>query len=142
MSFCGIFYVHSGFEYCLLKVDLHSIRFLYVFFLHEKVRSCLSTFLYIHIRTNQTGHILDTVFQKEFFVKGYSPTLKYRCHHFYAKFLSMYTSLLSAGRTCKNADQKAYTVSWNKKRKRILCKSAFMLKVVCFCLTIYLITHV
>ena len=89
-----------------LKVDLHRIHFSSVFvrfftflLLLEKVCAFSSAYLYVHIRTNQTGTYWTKVFRKKFFVKRYrySFILKYSPHRSYTKFYQ-YTnnSLLSA----------------------------------------------
>ena len=61
----------------VLKVNLHSIRFSYVFvrfftflLLLEKVCAFSSAFLFVYIRTNQTVTYWTKVFRKNFFVKG------------------------------------------------------------------------
>ena len=76
----------------LVKVNLHSIRFSYVFFtfllLLDKVCAFSSAFLCVHIRTNQTVTYWTKVFPKKFFVKGYSSISKYRSYRSYTKFLN------------------------------------------------------
>ena len=78
-----------------LKVNLHSIRFSYVFvrffaflLLLDKVCAFSSAFLCVHIRTNQTITYWTKVFRKKFFVKGYSFISKYRSYRSYTKFLN------------------------------------------------------
>ena len=78
-----------------LKVNLHSIRFSYVFvrfftflLLLDKVCAFSSAFLCVHIRTNQTVTYWTKVFRKNFFVKGYSSISKYRFYRSYTKFLN------------------------------------------------------
>ena len=78
-----------------LKVNLHSIRFSYVFvrfftflLLLDKVCAFSSAFLCVHIRTNQTVSYWTKVFRKNFFVKGYISISKYRSYRSYTKFLN------------------------------------------------------
>ena len=78
-----------------LKVNLHSIRFSYVFvrfftflLLLDKVCAFSSAFLCVHIRTNQTVTYWTKVFRKNFFVKGYGAISKYRSYRSYTKFLN------------------------------------------------------
>ena len=78
-----------------LKVNLHSIRFSYVFvrffaflLLLDKVCAFSSAFLCVHIRTNQTITYWKKVVRKKFFVKGYSFISKYRSYRSYTKFLN------------------------------------------------------
>ena len=75
------------------KMNLHSIRFSYVFdrfftflLLLEKVCAFSSSFLCVHIRTNQTVTNWTKVFRKNFFVKGYSSFSKYRSYRSYTNF--------------------------------------------------------
>ena len=77
------------------KMNLHSIRFSYVFvrfftflLLLDKVCACSSAFLCVHVRTNQTVTYWTKIFRKNFFVKGYSSILKYRSYPSYTKFLN------------------------------------------------------
>ena len=78
-----------------IKVNLHSIRFSYVFvrfftflLLLYKVCAFSSAFLCVHIRTNQTVTYWTKVFRKNFFVKGYISISKYRSYRSYTKFLN------------------------------------------------------
>ena len=78
-----------------IKVNLHSIRFSYVFVrfftflvLLDKVCAFSSAFLCVHIRTNQTVTYWTKVFRKKIFVKGYSSISKYRSYRSCTKFLN------------------------------------------------------
>ena len=84
-------------EYFLsaFKVNLHSIRFSYVFvrfftflLLLDKVCAFSFAFLCVHIRTNQTVTYWTKVFWKKFFVKEYSSISKYRSYRSHTKFLN------------------------------------------------------
>ena len=129
-----------------IKVNLHSIRFSYVFvrfftflLLLDEVCAFSSAFLCVHIRTNQTVTYWTKVFRKIFFVKGYSSISKYSSYRSYTKFLNkifiyILTVYLVRIRTYKNADEKAHTFSRRSKNekkrtktyeKRILCKFTF-----------------
>ena len=108
------------------KADLHCIRFSSVFvrffLLHEKECSFSSHF-YMSIRTNQTVTYWTKVFQKIFFVMGYSPILKYHSHRL-QNFYQYVTVYLVQIWTYKNVGRKsAYFVD---KQKRILCKFTFI----------------
>ena len=64
------------------------VRFCPFSLLRKKVCNFSSTFLYVHIRINQTGTYWTKVVRKKYFVKGYSSILKYRSYHLYTKFLN------------------------------------------------------
>ena len=88
-----------------MKVDLHSIRFSFVFIriltflhLHQKVWTFSSEFLYAHIRTNQTVLCWTKVLKKKFYERvqlSFEILLSSIIHKiFRQKFLKKY-SLLS-----------------------------------------------
>ena len=115
-----------------LKVNLHSIRFSYVFvrfftflLLLDKVCAFPSAFLWVHIRTNQTVTYCTKVFWKKFFVKEYSSISKYRSYRSHTKFLNkifiyiLYNSLLSAYMDLQKCGWKsAYFIKEKQKRKK------------------------
>ena len=126
-----------------VKVNLHSIRFSYVFvrfftflLLLDKVCAFSSAFLCVHIRTNQTVHIMDKIFLKKIFCKGvqlyFEISLLSFTHKIFEQNFYLYiTVYLVRMWTYKNADEKAHTFSRRSKdvkkrtktnEKRILCK--------------------
>ena len=136
--------------YIRLMVNLHGIRFSYVFVrfftflpLLDKVCAFSSAFLCVHIRTNQTVTYWTKVFRKNFFVKGYKlyfeiSLLSFIHKIFEQNFYLYITVYLVRIWTFKNADEKAHTLSRRgknvKKRtktyeKRILCKFTLILKL-------------
>ena len=110
-----------------LKVNLHSIRFSYVF-----VR--FFTFLLL-----LDSHILDKSFPKKFFCKGVQPYFEISLLSFIPKifeqnFYLYITVYVVRIWTHKNADEKAHTLSSRSKNvkkrtktheKRILCNFTF-----------------
>ena len=78
-------------EVLCFKVDLHCIRFSSAFvrfFFFMKKYVLFRSHFYMSIRFKQTVTYWTKVFRKTFFVKGYSPILKYRSHRLYAKFFN------------------------------------------------------
>ena len=88
-------------------MDLHSIRFSYVFV--RFLRNCFSVkkyelfppYFYMSISAlTRQSHTGQKFSEKKFFVKGYSSILKYRPYRLYTKFWNkifyIYNSLFSA----------------------------------------------
>ena len=143
-----------NFERIRLKVNLHSIRFSYVFvrfftflLLLEKVYAFSSAFLCVHIRTNQTVTYWTKVVRKNFFCKGvrryFEISLLSFVHKIFEQNFYLYiTVYLVRIWTYKNADEKAHTFSRRSKNvkkrtktyeKRILCKPTLI-----FCQQLYI----
>ena len=108
------------------KLDLHSICFSSVFavffkflLLRKKVCNFSSAFLYVNILTNQIVTYWTKVFQKNFFGKRYSSTLKYRYYRSHTKFLNKIfmniTVYLMRIWPYKNVDEKAHSFSRRSK---------------------------
>ena len=137
---------HYYCKHCVLKVNLHSIRFSYVFvrfftflLLLDKVCAFSSAFSCVHIRTNQTVTYWTKVFRKNF-CKGVQlyfeiSLLSFIHKIFEQNFYLHITVYLVRIWTYKNADEKAHTFSRRSKNvkkrtkayeKRILCKFTFI----------------
>ena len=95
------------------------VHFYTFLLLHEKVCAFLLTFLYVHIRTNQTvtywqkffETILDTGFQPYFEI-----LLTLFMHKILEQNFSQYVTVYLVWiRTYKNADKKVRTISWRNK---------------------------
>ena len=141
---------HCNVNIIEIKVNLHSIRFSYVFVrfftflvLLDKACAFSSAFICVHIRTNQTVTYWTKVFRKKFFVKGYVQlyfeiSLLSFIHKIFEQNFYLYiTVYLVRIWNYKNADKKAHTFSRRSKNvkkrtktyeKRILCKFTLSLK--------------
>ena len=131
-----------------VKVNLHSVRFSYVFvrfftflLLLDKVCAFSSAFLCVHIRTNQTVTYWIKVFRKKFFEgvqRYFEISLLSFIHKIFEQNFYLYiTVYLVRIWTYKNADEKAHTFSRRSKNvkkrtktyeKRILCKFTIRLE--------------
>ena len=102
------------------KTTLHPLlsRFCLYLFLHEKVCSFSSSFLYVHIRTYHT--MLDKSFPSNFFCKGvqfyFEISLSSFIHEIFEQNFDQYVAVyLVRIWTCENADDKEDTFHGEEK---------------------------